>query len=187
MYTPEAQQTYLDATHQPTVDQMLELQKISVVMAKDQRKFKKGNQDDNSHVFIPNGIQNVETIEGEDGFRYSRKSYLGKVARIGFQSWRMSIIERFEISDYESGDDGLRNTYRFEWSKAGVNLAKKVFHTCELPEDERDTAENSVMVLAEADFIGLAQNMQSVSRGDCDLLVRDMQNFRDASRASFMF
>lgn len=186
MYSPEAQQTFLDSTHRPTVDQMLELQKISVVLAKVQKKFRKGSYDDNSHVFIPKGIQNIEIVDGDEGFRYSRQSYLGKVARVGFQSWRMRITERFEVNDYLAGDDGLRHSYEFEWDKRGVHVAKKVFHACELPRDESDTAENVIMILAEPDYISFTQNIENVSRGDCDLLVRDMQKFSEASNASII-
>lgn len=141
MLSPEAHKKWFESGEAPSVDQMLELQKIGVVSAKEQAKLKKSSRADNAHLFLAKQIDGYDSTPFGEDFYWSHR-FTGRVARTGFRQWSMRIAEAFWVQDEvadERGEvginkpnDGQRTTYKFEWSNERVLLATKNIHTHEL-------------------------------------------------------
>lgn len=141
MLSPEAQQKWFESGEKPSVEQMLELQKIGVVTAKEQQKLRESSRADNAHLFLAKQIDGYDRTPFDDDYYWSHR-FTGRVARVGFREWSMRIAEAFWVQDELTGrqdvagidkpNDGHRITYQFEWTNDRVTKFAKHIHIHEI-------------------------------------------------------
>jgi hypothetical protein len=179
----------------PSVDQMLELQKLGVVMAKNQKKLKQSRKKENAHIFLAREIEHPEAESSME--RFSTYRFTGRVARTGFRRWSMKIVEAFwtrEIAEFSEDiddqerheDDGYRASYSFAWTDKEVLKSiknvrpKKLYHQenyqAERPIDILEGIETEVATWEQFHKIGI------VSMADCELLINSMRDFGQTSQ-----
>jgi hypothetical protein len=188
MYTAEAKQKHELSISQPSVGQMLELQKIGVVLAKEQKKLKRSRQKGNAHIFLSEQVERSEVLANDKELRYSSHRFTGRVARIGYHQWSMRLAEAFWIRDLELGqDDGFRASYTFEWNDSTVLRAFKNVRARRDDEAESYSDEPTIKALEKlehwTDFWAVIGQTEVVSGADCSLLIASMKAYGDESRS----
>lgn len=169
----------------PTVGQMLELQSLGVVLAKDQRKLR--SRGERAHVFLSREIERV-VISNDETFQYSSHRFTGRVARIGYRQWSMRLAEAYWQRDPDADStEGFRTSYSFVWTDKSVTSAKKSMH---LPNSAEDRLEDIANIESAMDdlcrwpaFWGAVFNCEQVTAGDCHMLIADVSAFCNQSRS----
>jgi hypothetical protein len=115
----------------PSVEQMLNLQRIGVVVAKSQQKLKGSDNFDKAKLLMLREIDGYDFTEHDGRPYYWAHRFTGRVARKGFQKkgfqhWSMRIAESFWVQDEKTGvNDGHRTTYKFAWNEDQILTAEK--------------------------------------------------------------
>lgn len=177
MLTPEAHKKWFESGETPSVDQMLELQKIGVVTAKEQQKLKESSRADNAHLFLAKQIDGYASTPFGEDYYWSHR-FTGRVARVGFRMWSMRIAEAFwvqdELSDrknvagIDKPNDGHRTTYQFEWTNDRVLRAAKHIHINEMVMTNVLAPAQPNLVLAGSNGIDSIEQGRAVLWGDED-------------------
>jgi hypothetical protein len=181
VYSPEIKS-------KPKIEQMFELQRLGIVLAKEQQKLKKSRRYANAHIFLAKEVERSEITESSEHFRYSSHRFTGRVARIGYREWSMRVVEAFWLRDIEQElDDGFRSSYTFEWTDKGVTKAMKNIWASK-PEEEyvRYVAEKPADALERIEhwvgFWGGVAAIEMVSQADCTRLIGEIEAFSQVSR-----
>lgn len=201
------------ALAKPTVDQMLEINRLGVCVALAQGRLRPGKKD-SSHIFLASENYSMEECD-EEGGRYSTHKFIGRIAKVGYHRWSMRIAEARWVRGEDDPDgipgknqDGYRASYMFEWSRAGVMYARrhlKAYHVgpvriidsrvdAQTPDNPHEWNDLLKEIYASE---GLRQagkvhpnlhtavrQFSQISRGDCDLLIADMASFSELSMAA---
>lgn len=197
-----------DILEMPTVEQMVELNAVSIRTVLGHGKLRKSAQHKSAHIFLADELHTIEEPD-EIGMRYSTQRFVGRIAKVGFHRWSMRIAESYWVRGIDGEDDtvgenqdGYRASYMFEWSKAGVMYAKKHLHVfrkdpvaiikSRIEGEPSFSLDGLVEEVSQADLLrrkGLVhpqvffvlKEMERVSRADCDSLIQDITSFGEAS------
>lgn len=141
MKDADAENKYQISSSLPSVEQILELQRIGVVTAKEQEKLKESPRSDNTHLFLAKQIEGYLESEISGEPYYWAHRFIGRVARTGYRQWSMRIAESFWVQDESVAEgeefpskinDGYRASYIFEWKKDEVLRALMSIHARDL-------------------------------------------------------
>jgi len=182
------------SNERPTVDQMLELQKIGVVLGKEQYSLKSSRKMGHAHFFLPRHVEEVVSDDLRDTFRYSDHRFTGRVGRTGFRRWSMRIAEIFWVSSDVTTDgeqlrtnDCYRASYQFEWTDRSVVTALKTLHARQLNWDDKfyDPYANDQpsQKAYKPEFLGLIEQSERMNALDCERLIAGMVEFAEVSNS----
>lgn len=166
----------------PEPEQLFEIARIGICLAKEQGKLKESRQTDNAHIFLADELNYVE-VKSEEDYQQTTHKFIGRIGRVGFRHWSMRIAEPYWVSD-EGGEDGYRLSYIFEWSDKEVLTAKRLMKAKSDPEDKPD---DSVLLVQggddiQPDFIYAVSQYESMSKADCEILISNIKDFSATSR-----
>ena len=167
----------------PEPEQLFEIARIGICLAKEQGKLRESRQTYNAHIFLADELSYVE-VKSEEDYQQTTHKFIGRIGRIGFRHWSMRIAEPYWVSDTD-GEDGYRASYIFEWTDKGVLQAKRRMKAKSDPDDSPD---DSVLLQQsgsdiQPDFLHAVTQYETISKADCGELILAMKEFTDVSRS----
>jgi hypothetical protein len=171
----------------PTPQQLFALSSVAISAAKQQRRFRAGMRYDNAHFLWmrPLELGYGEEDALEQDLRVERK-LIGHIRRLSptttrpYRSWSLRMRDSLARSRVaQENAAGVDVTYSFEWHEGStIKALRKVRH---LPTaDQADFLDEVANARIDSDIANIwdaEMDMLAVNRDDCDLLLREVQNF----------
>lgn len=188
----------LEAQAMPLPEQMFEIARVAVCLAKDQDKLRANSRADNSHFFIPEQVERYEVVDNDQCHSMMHR-FTGRIAKIGYRQWTMFIAEPtwctspVEVEKEESYDteviyinDGFRITYAFNWDAKQVKRAEKHIRPIDpLTKHSRIVEQipaNDIPEPLSVEELVLQKTFDTMSQDDCNMLIADLEHFSKASK-----
>ena len=164
----------------PEPDQLFTLASRGVLLAKQHSKFRKNPRTPHarSHFIIPPEEAIIPTLnEAPIGTHYERR-ITARVARTDFRYWSMRLCSTYFVLNDGICSGGERHTYSFEWNRERSTIARHSLVVVPTPDLElADLVEGfsaDSMLATEWDW---RTQLEQVSSGDVDLLVREVESY----------
>ncbi len=183
----------------PLPEQMFEIAKIGICLAKDQEKLIDNKNAENSRFFTTEEVEYL-SVESANEFHTTTHRFTGRIARVGFKEWTMFMaepvwfvrtvevekenVEAEPETEFMSINDGYRSTYAFEWTDKKVTRAQKHIHTKDPDNTGRvqDLLQEHMPTKLDDGFKKIIKKYEAMSRKDCDILTANLQTFAEESR-----
>lgn len=160
----------------PSPGQAFRIASIGMTLANRQGKTRPSREAENAHLFLPKRSEEAVVTEQEK-MMIKTHGFLGRIAKVGYRQWSMRITEPFWVEG-EDQSDWSRNIYKLEWTSDRVTRAEKQII---IPHDDEIVSnlqpEEVSPDIFMPDILHADQQMRSLTAADCQVLIRDMNEF----------
>lgn len=163
----------------PSPEQLFDLAKRSVVLAKEHRRFRTYDRAKNprSHFMMPRrNIVTPDLFEAPFGFRYEKllSARISKAER----NWSMHLIMSHFVVEMGDERGAERHTYSFRWNQRSTTMARHLLRI--MPAADLEIADHIDAFAALDELSGdwsWRTQMEQVSAGEIDHLMKDIKEF----------